>query len=78
MIHALQTGMCGSVDKQLVWTTWRSSQHQTYFCCRQATNPGHLQVIFILLYAPWRAPHGVQNGGLPISMWGSHLSSGRC
>jgi hypothetical protein len=26
----------------------------------------------------WRAPNGVQNGGLPISMWGSHLSSGCC
>jgi hypothetical protein len=26
----------------------------------------------------WRTPNGAQNVGLPISMWGSHLSSGRC
>jgi hypothetical protein len=29
-------------------------------------------------YAPdWPASNGVPNGGLPISMWGSHLSMGR-
>jgi hypothetical protein len=26
----------------------------------------------------WRAPNGARNGGLPISMWGRHLSVGRC
>jgi hypothetical protein len=26
----------------------------------------------------WRAPNGVRNGGLPISILGSHLSLGRC
>jgi hypothetical protein len=37
----------------------------------------HIDVPFVCS-SMTRAPNGVRNGGLPISVWGSHLSLGRC
>jgi Ca2+/Na+ antiporter len=42
-----------------------------------------LLLLLLLFYyyssvCTWQAPNGVPNGDLPISMWGTHLRSGRC
>jgi hypothetical protein len=35
-------------------------------------------LVLVSNYLLYAAPNGVGNGGLPRSMWGSHLSSGPC